>query len=191
MKIGVVVEGASEKKFLDRVLHKYNPNVQFDVRIMKGRNKLIQSSVSMMQQFYSARYQRGFFITDLDDNECPLQIIHEFPDEVRENALKPKAIRFVTICVAMRDLEGWLLADQEAIRSVLPQCEYIAPSDTSNLNTGKLLTKLWNSEHPNTALNKISFAASMSYNFDPARAAVNSPSFEYFWKRLRSCISNC
>ena len=43
MKIGVGVEGPSDRAFWDKVLHKYFPGVRFDIRNMKTRDKLIRA----------------------------------------------------------------------------------------------------------------------------------------------------
>lgn len=59
MKVGIGVEGPSDREFWDKVLHKHFPKVRFDVRNMKTREKLINQSLQLLEQFRSLQYTAG------------------------------------------------------------------------------------------------------------------------------------
>ena len=90
-----------------------------------------------------------------------------------------------SVCVAIRGFEAWLLADAAAIKALLPQASYTAPSDTASLNPGQKLKALWQQQYGrNSSPNKIGFASMMAPQFDPEAARQHSASFTYFWSRL-------
>ena len=53
MRIGVGVEGPSDRVFWDKVLHKHFAGVQFDIRNMKTREQLIRQTPRQLASFCS------------------------------------------------------------------------------------------------------------------------------------------
>ena len=186
MIIGVGVEGPADRAFWDKVLHKHFRTMKFDVRSMNGREKLIRQSPQLLDTFRDAHYTAGFILVDGDDLLCPSMVLQEFDKQIQVESRRPLDQRFLFICVAIRELEAWLLADQDAVCSVLSSANYKAPDDTSTLNADKILKELWRKQYGNSAFNKIDFARSIAQKFSPASASLHSPSFQYFWGRLGS-----
>ena len=61
MKIGVGVEGPSDRIFWDKLLHKsFSPAVRFDVRAMKDRARLIRSAPALLESFRGLSLCRRF-----------------------------------------------------------------------------------------------------------------------------------
>src|SRR5207247_5904143 len=101
-----------------------------------------------------------------------------------QEARKPQDDRFLFICVAVRGLEAWFLADSAAITAVLPKVTYAAPPETGDVNAGERIKSLWRQQHPAASFNKIHFASRMAPLFDPNTAMKHSSSFRHFWTRL-------
>ena len=89
------------------------------------------------------------------------------------------------ICVAIKGLEAWYLADPSAINMLLPRVAYVAPDETAILNPKQKLKVLWKKQFgENSAPNKIGFAQMMAPRFDPEEGRKRSASFDYFWVRM-------
>lgn len=142
MTIGVGVEGPSDREFWNKVLRKYFPKTRFDIRNMKNRDKLIRETPRLLEAFRSLRYNAAFIVVDRNDTPCPTAVIDEFEELVRQEARKPVSERYLFICVAIRELEAWLLADGQAVNTVLPKASYIPPNETGDIGAEKLLKKL-------------------------------------------------
>jgi len=184
MTIGVGVEGPSDRVFWDKVLHKHFRRLRFDIRNMKDRDKLVRETPRLLETFRDAHYKAGFILVDRDAFPCVSSVLNEFDGLVQKEARKPLGQRFLFVCVAIRELEAWLLADGNAIVSVLPDVGYAAPSETGDLNAEKKLKDLWRKQHGGPSLNKIDFAKSIAPQFDPGEASLHSVSFRYFWTRI-------
>ena len=185
MRIGVGVEGPSDRAFWDKVLHKHFPGIRFDIRSMNTREKLIHAAPRLLDSFRSLHYAAGFILVDRDKDRCIAAVLQRFDAAIQQEARQPEDARYLSICVAIRGFEAWLLADAAAINTLLPQASYTAPSDTASLNPGKKLKALWKQQHGrNAAPNKIGFARMMAPKFDPEAAGQHSASFTYFWSRL-------
>ena len=185
MRIGVGVEGPSDRAFWDKVLHKHFPGVRFDIRNMKDRGKLIRAAPRLLDSFRSLHYAAGFILVDRDRDPCVAAVLQRFDEVSREEARQPADARYLFVCVAIRGFEAWLLADATAIKALLPKASYTAPCDTAGLNPGKQLKTLWQQQYGRNATpNKIDFAKGMAPQFDPAAARQHSASFSYFWSRL-------
>ena len=187
MKIGIGVQGPSDREFWFKVLHKYFQHCKFDVRNLKSQNKLVRESAALLDTFRSAGYRAGFIILDRDATPCVTAVIDQFKDTIKSEARKPTHSRYLYVCVAIKELEAWYLADQKAINAVLPKVSYTAPQDTSTLNAKAKLKELWQRQHgSHSAFNKIELAKLMNSKFSPHEAKTRSASFSYFWKSLES-----
>ena len=185
MRIGVGVEGPSDRVFWDKVLHKHFPGIRFDIRNMKTRDKLIRQTPRLLDNFRSLQYVAGFILVDRDRDPCVAAVLERLDAVSREEARQPADARYLTVCVAIRGFEAWLLADAAAIKALLPQASYAAPSDTASLSPKKTLKASWQQQYgPNSSPNKRDFAESMAPLFDPEAARQYSASFTYFWSRL-------
>ncbi len=185
MIIGVGVEGPSDRAFWDKLLHKSFPHMRFDIRSMNNREKLIRAAPSLLEAFRDLHYRAGFIIWDRDQSPCIESILQEFDPQIQREARKPLAKRYLFVCVAIRELEAWFLADDAAILSVLPKAKYRAPSETGQLNAQKTLTECWLQQFPHAAFNKLDFAKRTAPKFEPALAEKHSQSFKYSWKKMK------
>lgn len=184
MTFGIGVEGPSDKHFWDKVLHKHFRSHRFDVRNMKNRDKLIRETPRLLDQFRSLRYQAGFILVDKDDDPCVSSVVGLFDEQIRKMRESEKAGRFLHVCVAIRDLEAWYLADEEAINKVIREAAYQAPTDTRNLSKGKLRKLYKQTLGQNASFNEIDFAKKVGPAFSPSRAREHSASFRYFWETM-------
>ena len=185
MKIGVGVEGASDRAFWDKVLHKHFPGVCFDIRSMNTRDKLIRDTHRLLDAFRSLHYAAGFILVDRDRDPCIAAVLQWFDAAIQQEARRPEDARYLSVCVAIRGLEAWFLADAAAIKALLPRASYAAPSDTASLNPKRTLKSLWQQQYGrNSSPNKIGFARMIAPKFDPEAARRHSASFTYFWSRL-------
>lgn len=200
MKIGVGVEGISDFKFWNKVLHKHFPGVRFDIHNMKNCGALIRETPRLLNLFRSLDYDAAFILADRDkiandSTRCPGPVIALFAKEMQVEARIPQAKRYLSICIAIRGLEAWLLADAHAIRSVLPDVIYEMPGKTDGIDAGEQIKGLWRGQHGKIAFNKFDFAEKIAVPFDPEIARQHSDSFAYFWQRisevcLRSAYAN-
>ena len=190
MTIGVGVEGPSDREFWDKVLHKHFREWRFDVRNMKNRDKLIRQSPQLLNAFRDLHYRAGFILVDMDDDPCVTSIFNLFEHAVRRAAREDKGARFLHVCVAIKELESWYLADGQAICALVPGCQYEAPADTRRFAKGKLrnLVKSYQGKH--VSFNEIAFAKAIAPKFNPQRALPRSASLRYFWEALRATMAN-
>ena len=127
---------------------------------------------------------------DRDKGPCIEAILHLFDAAVHPEARLPVEQRYLSICVAIRGFEAWLLADESAIKELLPNAQYDAPNETASLNPKETLRTLWRQQYgSNAAINKIDFAKRVAPRFDPASAQTRSASFRYFWSRMTTVCS--
>jgi hypothetical protein len=177
------------------VLHKHFQGVKFDIHNMKSCEKLIRETPRLLDTFRDLRCAAGFILLNFDKcfrdrMPCPAAVLDEFDDRIRGEALQPREERYLFICVAVRGLEAWFLADADAICAVLPKVTYMAAEETGAINAGAEIQHLWNQQHPGAAFNKIDFAKSIAPKFTPSNAANHSRSFTHFWTRISSAIAN-
>jgi hypothetical protein len=183
----VGVEGPSDRAFWDKVLHKHFPSARFDIRNMKNREKLVRETPSLLESFRDFHYAAGFILVDRNSSPCAAAVVNEFDAAIQEETRKPLDERFLFVCVAIRELEAWYLADGPAIGAVLPKVSWDPPKETGNLNAEKQLKKLWITQNGQiAAFNKIDFAKQIAPKFNPNQAEQHSASFSYFWKYLTS-----
>lgn len=187
MTIGVGVEGPSDFQFWHKVLHKHFRGCRFDVRNMKNRDKLIRETPKLLETFRDCHYASGFVLVDLDDDPCVGSVLELFGESVQQAVRLPeKAQRLLHVCVAIKELESWYLADHDAIRAVIPGCSWVAPDDTGAVAKGRLRALIKAHVGRNASFNEIAFAKSIAPKFSPVRARSHSASFRYFWGLLES-----
>ena len=190
--LGIGVEGPSDREFWSKVLPKHFRHASFDVRSMNGCRTLIREAPRLLDMFRDLHYAAGFLLIDYDKvfrdgGSCPVSVLREFDPRVQDEARQPLEKRFLSVCVAVRGVEAWYLADATAIGHVLPRASYAVPPETGDLG-GDTLKELWRHQHQRTAFNKIRFAKEMAPLFRPDAARVYSHSFAHFWDRITRAV---
>ena len=91
---------------------------------MKGRTQLERQAASLIDDFRSRHYPLSIILVDRDSDPCVTATVEGFDRETVTAARAPVAQRNVLICVAVAELESWYLADEEAIRRLMPDVAY-------------------------------------------------------------------
>ena len=119
MTFGVGVEGPSDYQFWHKVLHKHFRGCRFDVRNMKNRDKLIRETPKLLETFRDCHYTAGFILVDRDDDPCLGSVLGMFGAAIRNVARAPdRNSRFLHVCIAVKEVESWYLADADAVNAV-------------------------------------------------------------------------
>ena len=141
MTFGVGVEGPSDYQFWHKVLHKHFRGCRFDVRNMKNRDKLIRETPKLLDTFRDCHYAAGFILVDLDHDPCLSSLLHLFDAAIRTATRLPdKSSRFLHVCIAIKEIESWYLADADAVNAVIAGCAWQSPPDTCSVAKGRLRT---------------------------------------------------
>lgn len=187
MKFGVGVEGPSDRVFWDKVLHRSFPGCRFDIRNMKNRQKLIRETPILHETFKDLGYDGGFILLDRDDDPCVTAVIDLFDGSVRSVLREqPPSGRYLHACVAVREIESWYLADEQAIQTVIKDCGYSAPDNTGAMAKGKLKQLIRDCQGVGASFNEIGFAKVIAPKFSPKRAVNHSASFKFVWERIEA-----
>lgn len=188
MTFGIGVEGPSDKHFWEKVLHKHFKGHSFDVCNMKNRDKLIRETPRLLNQFRKMHYDAGFILVDMDEDRCISTVINYFDAAIKTTRRDPRQDRFLHLCVAIKEIESWYLADQDAIHRAIPGVSYLVPHDTGRSSKGTLKTLVKQTLGKNATFNEIDFAKRMAPAFNPKRARNHSKSFTYFWSILEKLV---
>ena len=189
MMFGVGVEGPSDYQFWQKVLHKHFRSCRFDVRNMKNRDKLIRETPKLLETFRDCHYTAGFILVDRDDDPCHASVLELFDVAIREATRLPdKNSRFLHVCIAVKEIESWYLADADAINAVIPGCAWHPPPDTGSVAKGHLRSLVKSRLGKNASFNEIFFAKMIAPKFQPNRARPHSASFRYFWDLVESKV---
>jgi hypothetical protein len=130
-------------------------------------------------------YDGGLIILDRDSDPCSATILDLFDASIQDTLrLNPIENRFLFAFIAVKELESWYLADEQAIRAVLSGCTYAAPQDTSAHSKSTLKELIKSCRGRNVGFNELGFAKEIAPRFGPQRAISHSPSFKLFWDRI-------
>lgn len=181
----VGVEGPSDYIFWNKVLHKYlkRSGIRFDIRIMKTKEKLIKRTPDLLDDSKNLHYKACFIVLDRDKDPCCDAVLESFDQVIQEEARKDLSERFLHVCVAIRELEAWYLADSDAVQEVFG-CSYNPPIETGAISAGKKLEQLCRKTDGRVKKDKRILAGLFAPKFHPGRAKGRSKSFDYFWSRL-------
>lgn len=187
-RVGVVVEGPSDLVFWHRLLGRMfsSQGYWFDIRNLKGGDRVIQQAPELVNDFRKAGYHSAIFIVDADSAPCPSTTLARFDESfLRDLRRHAPAKRFVHIFVATRELESWILADEECMRLLLEFPNYQAPGvEAQPAGKAKLLRLCREHGASVSGMQDHEFARQAASRFDPMRARDRSPSFAHFWERL-------
>ena len=106
MKIGVGVEGPSDRVFWHEFLHKRFGGIQFDVRTMGSKETLIRQTPRLLEAFRSLQYTAGFILVDRERGPFFPAVLERFDEAIRGEARRPASERYLFVCVAIRGLES-------------------------------------------------------------------------------------
>lgn len=190
-KIAVVVEGASDEVFWEKVLNReFAQQCRFKVLNRKGRTRVIQSAADFVDSCRRGGYASIFFLVDLDDSPCAAAVRGLFAESVRQAASAVEE-RVVHICIARREFEAWMLADEEALRAVLPNCGYHCEEPTDSIGAASKLTELLQTDRgAAVGFRKPAFARELAPYFSRQRAIQWSRSFAYFWGKITAAATD-
>lgn len=187
-RVGVVVEGPSDLVFWSRLLGRLfsAQGFWFDVRSLKGGDQVILQAPALVNDFRKAGYHSALFFVDADKAACATVALERFDQAFLCDArTHPPAGRFAHVFVAIRELESWVLADEECMRALLEFPGYEAPNaDAQPAGKTKLLKLCREHGASASGMQDHEFARQAAARFDPARAKDRSLSFAHFWQRL-------
>lgn len=192
IRIGIGVEGPSDKAFWEKVLHRSFPGCWFTIVTLSGRIPLARTAPEMAEGFRNSGHAAAFFLLDADKLPCATSVLELFDESFRAAAfLTPVTSRFAHIAVAIRELESWVLADEECVRDLLDYPEYKASApDEKPGGKAKFLRLCHERNLTFGGLDDRELAGRAGSRFSPARARKHSPSFDYFWNRLTARIES-
>jgi hypothetical protein len=180
------VEGPSDLQFWSNVLPKHFRGWQFDIRNMKNRDKLVRATPDLFEEFRNLRRRAAIIILDRDKDPCIQAVLNSFdPAALKAARKQPITERFLHICVAIRKIECWYLADAQAINTVITGAAWESPPETATCSGKREIEQLLQSRSRTPiGYNEIDFAKSIAPKFAPRRAETRSASFRYFWHRV-------
>ena len=191
-RVAIVVEGPSDLVFWKRVFYNYFHADQFvfDVRSLNGATNLIREAPTLTDIFRSAKYHAVIFMLDADKAECAQQVLDLFDNAFKNQLLsEPRESRFAHVCIAFREVESWILADECCMRElVFPNYQFGGDQDRI-AGKAKLLRLCKDHGCAFTGMEDREFAKQAAEFFSPAEARLRSPSFDHSWTRVCQCLS--
>ncbi len=190
IRIGIGVEGPSDKAFWEKVLHRSFPGCLFNIATLSGRTTLARIAPDVAEGFRNSGHAAAFFLLDADKMLCASSVLGLFDESFRAEAFRqPAPSRFAHIAVAIRELESWVLADEKCISELFDCPGYKAP-DRKDKPAGKAkFLRLCRDRNATLGgLDDRELAGRAGSRFNPAHARKHSTSFDYFWNRLTARI---
>jgi hypothetical protein len=187
VKIGFIVEGASEKKVLDSVAFRQflkKENIDFVPEIIdaKGGGQMLPNN---REKHVSRLKDKGathiVILTDKENDPCFTSV---------KNRIEPQENE--TVLISAKALEAWFLADSETISTILRKTfKYPSPENTD----GKPYNAIKNefSKNGKDFDTKLILADRMirnGFTIEKAAAHANCPSAKYFIKKLKELSNN-
>jgi len=108
--ISLATEDALSEAVGLKLIEELCPTFQLGVVVRRGGNAYLKTRIRSFQEM--ARRDHVLLITDLDRVPCPSELIHLWLG----SAPLPSTLLFR---VAVKEIEAWLLADHEAMRTLL------------------------------------------------------------------------
>ncbi|MGM9510844.1 DUF4276 family protein [Larkinella sp. GY13] len=183
MRIGIIVEGFSERIVLKSpaftdLLQRNSLELVSDVVNLKGKGNLnTQRMQSQVQLLRDLGAETILVLRDLDDMPC----ITSAKQEVYQAA-------DVKICIAVKELEAWFLADSKTLSNVF-RTNFYFDKPEEEANPSYTLSQLSLNYTNRGASDKKLFAMTMNRNGFSIENAANHPhcpSANYFLTKLQS-----
>ncbi|MBD2702366.1 DUF4276 family protein [Spirosoma sp. BT702] len=188
VKVGYIVEGASEKiilkttKFQDYLRSKQIEQVA-DIIDMEGKGNLKSSSQRMNTQVQLLRDAGANWIVvlrDMDNAESFAVVKEEVYQAIDTE-----------VCIAVQELEAWFLADSKAL-SILFQTDFEHPNPETEANPFELLAILRKQYTGRGISDKKIFTRTMlscGFTIENAAQYSNCPNAHYFLTKLQTLAS--
>lgn len=177
MNIGIVVEGISDSIFLESKTEWFKSKKYCIVKIIpaNGRGKLIKDAPKHLRLLQKIKCDRIIFFLDQDGDPCPPYTAK------RLNSVRQK--EGVLICVMTTELEGWLLADSEAVRKATGK-HFDKETDKVTYAKEKLkeLCRKW----PNDIVTDTEAVKKISPYFSFERAHLRNASLRRFLRKIEN-----
>ncbi len=100
------------------------PNLSLQHRLGRKGNGYLRARLANFNQM--ARYQHVLILTDLDAAACPLRLLRTWAGNLRIHDR-------LSLRIAVREIESWLLADHVAMRALLGSDKVRLPEDPDML----------------------------------------------------------
>lgn len=125
--MSIFVEGVIDEMAIKRVAHQFNPNIKIGTSYgMKGKDYLREKVNGLNKAAAGCPF---LVLTDLDKIECvPMLITDWFETSMSPNLL---------FCVAVREVESWLLGDRFSIAEYLGINESLIPENVDEVSDPK------------------------------------------------------
>ncbi len=180
-KLFLVVEGPSDKHLWDATLRSHCAGAQFKIQVTHGKQKMLRKPAGLVRQANLKGYELTVFILDQDKDPSA--------DDTAQS-LKSALGRAgpAVIGVAVRNVESWLLADEEAIRAAFPDSWYTRKGMTDGIARPDVRLSDCVRRHSDGRLGeyrKTRDAPQIAEHFDPKRAQNGSRSLRQFVTALR------
>jgi hypothetical protein len=184
-RVAVLVEGPSDLVFWQRIFYRFfgAEGTKFDVRSLNGVRNLIRRAPTLASDFRGAKYSAAIVILDADEASCARKVLELFDSDFQKEASEPLESRFVHICIAFRELESWVLADENSMRALVYEGYEYQPGDAAG---GKARLSRLCKRHgcPFIGMENREFAKQVAQHFDPEQVRQRSASFNHVWSRL-------
>ncbi len=186
VKIGFLVEGASEKRVLDSIAFRQflkGENIDYvsDIVDAKGGGQILpRNRDKHVSRLKGKGATHIIILTDKENDPCFTSV---------KNRVKPQENEFVLI--SAKALEAWFLADSDTITAILRKpFKYPAPENTE----GKPFDTIKNefSKNGKDFDTKLILADRMirnGFTIEKAASHSNCPSAKYFLKKIKSITS--
>ena len=171
MNIGLVVEGPSDLIFFESQKTFFQSRHHFVVKIVPthGKKNMIKDAHKHLKILRSLQCDKVIYFIDQDFDACPPATA------ARLNSIKQEAD--VLICVLTRELEGWFLADSDAVKKATGQ-NY--NSHTDDVTDAKEVLRALFKKDPLEVVTDIEVAKSMLPHYFFPRASNRNRSITRF-----------
>ena len=122
--ISLATEDALSEAVGEKLIAEVKPPLEVGLRLRRDGFGYLKKRMRSFSEM--ARHQPVLIITDLDRLACAATLVRGWT----ANDTPPGTL---LLRVAVREMEAWLLADHDAMRTLLQQPRQILPSDPENL----------------------------------------------------------
>jgi len=135
MKVGLFVEGPTDKEVIQILVKKIDPKIKIIARVLPPGDLLNPQKIrTYIEQDLLLKHHDLTKVIICKDSECtdPKEIEREFSDV--EKKLQEFKIKIpVQLCIVVHALEGWLMADAESLSKFLGDARIKIPKNSESL----------------------------------------------------------